>query len=204
MKLFDGKRTPNGRRVRIFIREKGIEMPEIVDTDIAKMEHRAPEYAKLNPKRRVPMLLLDDGTPIAESVAICRYFEELHERPALFGTGAKGRAMVEMWNRRMELGLFLSVSMVFRHLHPFMAELEVPQVPAWGEANKEKVFDELGALDAQLADKAFICGDDITIADITAGVAVEFMRLPRLDLPPDLTHVARWFGTLKARPSWAL
>jgi glutathione S-transferase len=204
MKLYDGKRTPNGRRARIFIREKGIAMPEIVDIDIAKKEHLLPEYAKLNPKCRVPTLVLDDGTPISESVAICRYFEETQPRPPLFGTGAKGRAIVEMWNRRLELGLFVSVAMVFRHLNPFMADLEVPQVAAWGEANKEKVALELLWLDAHLAHTPYICGEALTIADITGGVAVEFMRLPRLEPPPECAHVARWFEGLKARPSWVL
>ena len=138
MKLYDGKRTPNGRRVRIFIREKGLDLPEIVDTDIAKKEHLSPDYAKLNPKCRLPTLVLDDGTAMAESVAICRYFEEAHPNPPLFGTGPKGRALVEMWNRRVELGLFLSVATVFRHLSPFMADFEKPQVPAWGEANRRR------------------------------------------------------------------
>jgi glutathione S-transferase len=204
MKLYDGKRTPNGRRARIFIREKGIAMPEIVDTDIAKKQHLSPEYAKLNPKCRVPTLVLDDGTAISESVAICRYFEEMQPSPPLFGTGAKGRAIVEMWNRRLELGLFVSVAMVFRHLNPFMADLEVPQIAAWGEANKEKVARELRELDAHLAHTPYICGEALTIADITGGVAVEFMRLPRLEPPPECTHVARWFEGLKARPSWVL
>jgi glutathione S-transferase len=199
MKLYDGKRTPNGRRARIFIREKAIPMPEIVDTDIAKKEHLSPHYAKLNPKCRVPTLLLEDGTAIAESVAICRYFEETHPSPPLFGTGAKGRALVEMWNRRMELGLLCSVAMVFRHLNPFMADLEVPQVALWGEANKEKVNRELRELDAHLAGTPYICGDALT-----GGVAVEFMRLPRLELPAECTHVARWYEGLKARPSWVL
>jgi glutathione S-transferase len=158
----------------------------------------------LNPKCRVPTLLLDDGTAIAESVAICRYFEEQYPDPPLFGTGAKGKALVEMWNRRMELGLLLSVAMVFRHLNTFMADLEVPQVPAWGEANKEKAVNELGELDAHLARTPFICGDALTIADITAGVAVEFTRLPRIELPPGCAHVTRWFEGLKARPSWVL
>ncbi|MFI5012512.1 MAG: glutathione S-transferase family protein [Hyphomicrobiales bacterium] len=203
MKLYDGKRTPNGRRVRIFIREKQIPMPEIVDTDIAKKEHLRPEYAALNPKRRLPTLLLDDGTAIAESVAICRYFEETHPNPPLFGEGAKGKAIVEMWNRRMELGLLVSVFMVFRHLNPFMADLEVPQIADWGEANKEKVTQELRELDAHLATTPYICGDKLTVADITAGVALEFMRVPRLELPPECAHVASWFEGLKARPSWA-
>jgi glutathione S-transferase len=204
MKLYDGKRTPNGRRVRIFIREKGIPLPEIVDTDIAKKEHLSPDYAKLNPKCRVPTLVLDDGTAIAESVAICRYFEEAHPSPPLFGTGPKGRAMVEMWNRRLELGLFLSVAMVFRHLSPFMAELEKPQIAAWGEVNKDKAAQEFRELDAHLASTPFICGEALTIADITGGVAVEFMRVSRLEIPAECAHVARWFGGLKGRPSWVL
>jgi glutathione S-transferase len=204
MKLYDGKRTPNGRRARIFIREKGIAMPQIVDVDIAKKEHLQPEYARLNPKCRVPTLLLDDGTAISESVAICRYFEEEAPTPPLFGVGACGKALVEMWNRRMELGLLFSVAMVFRHLNPFMADLEVPQIASWGEANKDKVTRELRELDARLATTPYICGQALTIADITGGVAVEFMRLPRLEVPPDCVHVTRWFEGLKARPSWAL
>jgi glutathione S-transferase len=206
MKLYDGKRTPNGRRVRIFIREKGLATPEIIDVDIAKKEHLSPDYAKLNPKCRVPTLLLDDGTALAESVAICRYFEELNPDPPMFGSGAKGRALVEMWNRRLEHGLFMSVSMVFRHLHPFMAELERPQVPAWGEANKEKVAQELRELDRHLAEgrSRFVCGEAPTIADITAGVAIEFMRISRLEIPPECVHVAGWYERLKGRPSWAL
>ena len=204
MKLYDGKRTPNGRRVRIFMREKGLPLPEIVDVDIAKGEHLAPEYARLNPRCRVPTLLLDDGTAIAESVAICRYIEETHPSPPLFGTGAKERALVEMWNRRVEHGLFLAVATVFRHLSPFMAELERPQISAWGEANKEKVTQELRELDAHLASSPFICGETLTIGDITGGVAVEFMRLPRLEIPGDCGNVLHWYEGLKARPSWAL
>ncbi|SED91171.1 Glutathione S-transferase [Rhizobiales bacterium GAS188] len=204
MKLYDGKRTPNGRRARIFIREKQLDLPEIVDIDLAKKEHLHPDYAKLNPRCRVPTLLLDDGTAISESVAICRYFEETNPDPPLFGTGAKGKAIVEMWNRRMEHGLLLSVATVFRHLNPFMADLEKPQVASWGEVNKEKAMRELRELDAHLAHTPYICGETLTIADITAGIAVEFMRLPRLDLPPECVHVTRWFEGLKARPSWAL
>jgi glutathione S-transferase len=204
VKLYDGKRTPNGRRVRIFLREKGLPLPEIVDIDIAKKEHLDPAYAKLNPRKRVPALLLDDGVVIAESVAICRYVEELHPQPPLFGVGPEGKAVVEMWNRRVEHGLFLSVATVFRHLSPFMADLETPQVVAWGEANKDKVTQELRELDAHLADKPYICGDAITIADITGGCGIEFMRVSRLDVPAECAHVKRWFEELKSRPSWVL
>ena len=104
---------------------------------------KTPEFAKLNPLQRVPVLVLDDGTPIAETMAICRYFEETQPQPALFGTGARERAIVEMWNRRMEIHLLQCVAQAFRHLHPAMAQLEVPQVSAWGEANKPRVLEML-------------------------------------------------------------
>ena len=105
------------------------------------MEHRTGEVASRNPLQRLPVLELDDGTVLCESVAICRYFEELQPEPALFGRGALGKAQVEMWQRRMELNLFLPVGQAFRHIHPAMKEWEVPQVPEWGEANKPKALD---------------------------------------------------------------
>ena len=135
MKILQTKTAPNPRRVRIFLAEKGIEVP-YAELDIVK-GLKTPEFTKLNPFQRVPVLILDDGTPIAETMAICRYFEELQPEPALFGRGPRGRAIVEMWNRRMELGLLASVAQAFRHLHPAAAALEVPQVAAWGEANKQ-------------------------------------------------------------------
>jgi glutathione S-transferase len=203
MKLYDGGRAPNPRRVRIFLAEKGITVPT-EQVDLGQLPQRSDAYTAINPMQRVPALVLDDGTVIAESIAICRYFEGLHTDPPLFGRGALETALVEMWNRRLELGLFLSVAMVFRHLSPFMAELEKPQIAAWGEVNKEKAAQELRELDAHLASTPFICGEALTIADITAGVAVEFMRLPRLEMPPECTNAARWFEGLKARPSWVL
>eukprot|EP01036_Dinobryon_divergens_P002372 gene2372-3122_t len=112
MKLYDGGRTPNPRRVRIFLAEKELSVP-LVFIDIAKMEHMSTEFTARNPAQRIPALELDDGTVIAESVAICRYFEEINPAPPLFGTGAKERATVEMWNRQIELGLFNSVAAAF-------------------------------------------------------------------------------------------
>ena len=134
MKIVQTKTAPNPRRVRIFLAEKGIEVP-YEEVDIIK-GLKTPEFTRLNPFQRVPVLVLDDGTSISETMAICRYFEETKPEPALFGKGAKQRAIVEMWNRRMELGLLACVAAAFRHLHPAAAQLEVPQVPAWGEANK--------------------------------------------------------------------
>lgn len=201
MKLYDGGRAPNPRRVRIFFAEKGVPLPEIVPIDIARKEHKSEAFTKLNPAQRLPVLELDDGTALAETMAICRYIEALHPTPTLFGADPREQAVVEMWNRRVELGLFASVSAVFRHGHPSMAELE-DQVPEWAEANREHVDDHLMILELQLAANPFVCGEALTVADITAGIAIDFMKPSRLPLSEDFVNIRRWHGELSARPSW--
>ncbi len=204
MKLHDVTRAPNPRRARIFIAEKGIAMPELVQVDLAGLEHQRPAYQRLNPWMGTPALELDDGFVISESVAICRYFEELHPEPALFGRGARQRAEVEMWSRRLELGLYTHIAQCFRHTNPHMAHRELPQVAEWGEANRPRALAQMQMLDAHLADgRNFICGDALTIADITGGVAMDFARVPKLAAPPELSHLARWHERLAARPSWS-
>ncbi len=200
MKLYDAGRAPNPRRVRIFLAEKGISVP-LVPVDLAKLEHKTPDFAAVNPLQESPALELDDGTVITESIAICRYFEELHPEPPLFGVGALERAEVEMWQRRLEFHLFGTVRAVFRHLHPAMAEMEVPQVPAWGEANKPRVAAFLGVLDRHLADREFVCGNRFTVADITGLVSLDFMKPAKLSVPEELDNVRRWHAALAARPS---
>jgi glutathione S-transferase len=200
MKLYDSRMAPNPRRVRIFLAEKGIEVPT-EQVDMMAKQHLTPEYTAINPLQRMPALELDDGTIISESIAICRYFEALRPQPALFGTGAKEIAIVEMWNRRCELNLLFTVAHVFRHTHPAMKELEVPQVPAWAEANRPRVIDFLRILDAELAARPFIAGEHYSVADITALCAVDFMKPTRIAVPDDLTHVKRWHADLSARPS---
>ncbi|MFL5208222.1 MAG: glutathione S-transferase family protein [Microvirga sp.] len=200
MKLYDTDRAPNPRRVRVFLAEKGVRVP-VISIDLARLEHKAPAYVAVNPLQRTPALELDDGTVISESIAICRYFEELHPEPPLFGTGALERARVEMWQRRLEFGLLGTVAAVFRHLHPAMAEMEVPQVAAWGETNKPRVIEFLRFLDGDLADRRFIAGDRFSIADITGLVGLDFMKLAKLSLPDDLANVRRWHAELAARPS---
>jgi len=199
MKLFDGGRAPNPRRVRVFLAEKGIEIP-LVPVDMGALEHRGADVASRNPLRRLPVLELDDGTVLCESVAICRYFEEIQPEPALLGRGPLGKAQVEMWQRRMELNLLFSVAQAFRHIHPAMKEWEVPQVAEWGEANKPKAIDFLRLLDGELATREFIAGD-FSIADITGLVAMDFMKPARIAVPEELTHVIRWHRALAARPS---
>ena len=186
--------------MRIFLAEKGIVVP-LVQVDLAALEQRNPAFASKNPMQSIPVLELDDGTAISESVAICRYFEELQPDPPLFGTGAKGRAVVEMWNRRLDFGLFASIASVFRHSHPFMAAMEKPQVPAWAEANRQKVVDNLLILNEQLARHTFVTGDTYTIADITGQVAIDFMRISKLTVPDSCTHVLRWHALVSARAS---
>jgi len=201
MKLYDGGRAPNPRRGRLFFAGKGGPLPDLVPVDIAKKEHRSEAFTRLNPAQRLPVLELDDGTALAETIAICRYVEALHPQPALFGREAKEQATIEMWNRRVELGLFASVAAVFRHSHPSMAELE-EQVPEWAEANRDQVDDHLWLLELQLASNAFVCGETLTVADITAGIAIDFMKPSRIPLPEDFVHIRRWHGELSTRPSW--
>jgi glutathione S-transferase len=200
MKLFDGGRAPNPRRVRVFLAEKGIEVP-LVPVDMGALEHKSEQVTARNPLQRLPVLELDNGTILTESVAICRYFEELHPQPPLFGTGALGKALVEMWQRRMELTFMFAVQQAFRHLHPAMKDWEVPQVPEWGEANKPKALAFLDLLDGELAGRAFIAGDAYSIADITGLIAVDFMKPARIRLPESLSNVRRWYEAVSARPS---
>ena len=202
MKLYDGGRAPNPRRVRIFLAEKGIAVP-YEQVDLGKLEQRSDAFTALNPMQRVPALVLDDGTVIAELIAICRYFEALNPEPPLFGRGALEIALVEMWQRRVELHLLFPVAMVFQHLHPAMKIMVDPQVAAWGEANKPRVAQFLRLLDGEIKDRPFVVGSDYTVADITAMVAVDFMRVSKLTVPDDLANVKRWHAAVSARPSAA-
>ena len=203
MKLFDAGKTPNPRRVRIFYAEKNIPLPELIPVDLAKLEHKAGDFIKLNPSGQTPVLVLDDGTALSETMAICRYLEALHPEPALFGSDPKGQAIVEMWNRRIEFGLFLTAQAVFRHSHPSMARMEVPQLPDWAEANRPRVIENLAILDRQLAENAFVCGDAFSVVDITAGIVIDFLRWARMAVPPEMVHIGRWHAGLVARPSWS-
>jgi glutathione S-transferase len=200
MKLFDGGKAPNPRRVRIYLAEKGLSVP-LEPVDMGALGHKEEAVASRNPLRRLPVLELDDGTIISESIAICRYFEELNPEPPLFGKGAVGKALVEMWQRRLELNLFLVVANAFRHTHPAMKEWEVPQLPEWGEINRPKAIEFLQFFDSELASREYAAGDDYSVADITGLVAMDFMKPARITVPEDLKNVRRWHAQLLARPS---
>ena len=200
MKLFDGGRAPNPRRVRVFLAEKGVAVP-LVPVDMGAMGHKQEPVSSRNPLQRLPVLELDDGSILTESVAICRYFEELHPEPALFGQGALGKAKVEMWQRRMEFNLLSCVAQAFRHIHPAMKEWEIPQIPEWGEANKTKAVEFLKLLDTELANREFAAGDVYSIADITGMIAIDFMKPARIKVPDECINVLRWYGAVTGRPS---
>lgn len=200
LKIIETNTAPNPRRVRIFLAEKGLSVP-FEQRDLMSGELKEARFSVINPLQRVPVLVLDDGTAIAESVAICRYFEEIQPDPPLFGLGPIGRATVEMWQRRAELGLWFHVAQAFRHLHPKMAHLEVPQVAAWGEANKAKAIEMMEILDTQLARNRFVAGDAYSIADITAQVAIDFLRPAKIAMPDGLQGLMRWHEEVSARPS---
>lgn len=200
MKLYDGGRAPNPRRVRIFLAEKGISLP-LEPVDLGSLQQKSPGYTAINPMQRVPALALDDGTVLTESIAICRYFEELQPEPPLFGQGALEKAQVEMWTRRMEWNFLSLISHVFRNSHPAMKEMEVPQVPAWAEANKPRIAEFLDFLDRELGGRRYAAGDRFSVADITGLVAVDFMKPVKLTLPEGLTNVRRWHAEISARPS---
>ena len=200
MKLYEDKRAPNPRRVRIFLAEKGIEVPRR-QLDIMTGEHKTPEISKLNPFTRLPILELDDGRAISESMAICRYFEAVQPDPPLFGTDAVDQAMVEMWQRRVEQALFMPVAYAFRHSHPRMAHLEVPQVKEWGEANLARIPDRLEYFDGELGQRQFMAGDRFSVADITGLCAVDFMKVVRLGLSEAHANLRRWHGEVSSRPS---
>ena len=200
MKLYDSRVAPNPRRVRVFLAEKGVTIPT-EQVDLGALQQKSAAFSAVNPLQRVPALVLDDGAVLTESVAICRYVEALYPEPPLFGVGALEQARVEMWNRRAEFNLLGPVANVFRHLHPAMKDMEVPQVPAWGEANRPRVEEFLAFLDGELTGRPYLAGDRFTIADITALVAIDFLKPARLAVPESASHLRRWHAEVGARPS---
>jgi glutathione S-transferase len=200
MILVEDSRAPNPRRVRIFLAEKGIEVPR-QNIDIMAGEHKLPERVRHNPLTRVPYLLFDDGQVLAETMAICRYFEALQPEPVLFGRTPMEIGVVEMWQRRVEHNLLGAIAAVFRHTNARMADLEVPQVPAWGEANIDKVSKMLDFMNDELEDRRYVAGEEFTVADITLLCAVDFMKVIRLRPGEDHENLKQWHDAVSSRAS---
>ena len=199
MKLYDLKAGTNPRRLRIFLAEKGVTVPT-VPIDMMKGENRTDEFLARNPLGTLPVLELDDGTVITESIAICRYFEELHPEPNLFGRDAVERAQVEMWNRRAELELLVPVTEHFVHGSPFWQGRR-KQVPEYAALAREKALAAMAWLDHELDDRPYLAGNHYTVADITAQCALLLGKNTGTPLQGDLKNLGRWWIEVSARPT---
>ncbi len=202
VRYYHAARAPNPRRVQIFLDEKGIDI-EYVDISIMAGDHKQPEYLTKTGSPQVPALELDDGTVLVESPTICRYLEAIYPEPNMMGRDALEQAVIDMWQRRIELRLMFTIAMYFRHTNPHMAALE-DQCPDWGEVNAGRIDARLAELDRQLQGREWIAADRLTIADITGVVAVDFLRLIKRLIPDEMTALAEWHARMKARPSTEL
>ncbi|MGX7952269.1 glutathione S-transferase family protein [Tsuneonella sp. HG249] len=191
--------APNPRRVRIFAAEKGISLPA-KEVSIIAREHKAPDYVAKNPRGQTPALELDDGTVIAESVAICRFLEALHPDPPLFGRTPTEIGVVEMWNRRVEMIAMNPIGAVWVHTHRFTAALPGRNAE-WGEANRPRVADAFAFFDRSLENREFLAGDGYSMADILLLTTVDFATFVGCGPGPENGALTRWHETVSARPS---
>ena len=200
MKIYDFPQAPNPRRVRIFLAEKNIEII-YVHVDVYKGESRTPEFIAKNPLGGLPVLEFDDGTYLTESVAICRYFEGISPEPQLMGVDPRDIAFVEMWNRRMELEVFLPILNFLQHTSPFFKG-RLRQLPEFAEMRRKHGLKRIEWLDSILAQREFVAGDRFTIADITAQVGIDLgLNMAGLKLPDGVGHLKRWHEAVTNRPS---
>ncbi len=200
MKLYDSRRAPNPRRVRWFLAEKGVDDLEIVQIDLMTGEHKTPEYRAEVGMTNVPALILDDGTALTESVAICRYLESLYPEPNLFGRDARDTAIIEMWTRRAELMAAMPLMQAVRHGHPALAVLET-QVPEVAANNRQMAERSLAIFDRRLGESEWIAADRVTMADGVLYSGIEFSRLVRFEVPEAMPNVTRWLAAMRARGS---
>lgn len=202
MKIWGHKYLGNPVRVSIFAEEKGIDM-EFVPVDLFGGEHKTPDFLAKNPTAQVPVLELDDGTYISETVAICRYLERLYPEPPLMGRTPLEEATIEMWNRRIEFGFADAARQVFRHTSDFVKVLEPVQIKEWAELNRPRIISGLEVMEAQLAKERFIAGPDFTVADITAIMPFSILDRIGTGIPDNCPSVRRWHDEVMARPSVA-
>jgi glutathione S-transferase len=208
MKIYDWRLAPNPRRVRMFLAEKGLDIPlEEVGTE--NMRLKSDFVTRFEPYATTPLLELDDGTCISEAMAICRYLEELHPEPRLMGASPKERAIVEMWERRAYEGGMFAISEMLRNTHPAFADRGLPgtseaikQVADMKERGEGRLRRLSKSLDRQLASKRFVTGAHFTVADVTAFCALDFLvNAAQIPIPPELVNLRRWYDEVRERPS---
>jgi glutathione S-transferase len=200
MLLYHDLRAPNPRRVRIFLAEKGVAY-ETIEVSIAAAAHQSPEFRKKNPLALLPVLELADGKILRESMAICRYVEELHPEPNLLGADPWERAQIEQWNRHAELELLIPIAQVFRNTNAFWTG-RIKQSAEFGEIMREVATGRFDWFESELAQRPYIAGQRFTIADITALCAIDFGKVVKLRINAEThPHLAAWHARISARPS---
>lgn len=210
MKLYDFSLAANAQRVDVFLAEKGLELDK-VEVNIRQGEQFAEPFSSMNPFHTVPVLELDDGTAIAESMSICRYLEELHPAPSLFGKTPEQRAVIDMWSRRMELNAFVPLIHALRNHAPMFkgrvvpgTRSELPQMAEIVTRGKDMMAVFLCQLDPHLKQNAFLAGNTFSVADITGFFTMRLAGAVGMDIKQDFPNTARWFADLSARPSFKL
>lgn len=199
MKLYDLPASPNARRVRIFIAEKGLDIPK-EEIDLSSGYHKTPEYLEKNILGRMPVLELDDGTTISESHAICLYLEEIHPEPPLMGTTPLKRAQIEMWNRRIELELLTPLVNAFSHSHPMWKGIR-KQVPEYVPVCQKQATTSLDWLELSLEGREYIAADSYSIADITAQCAILMGKAVGVRPTEEQVNINNWWARVTSRPS---
>ena len=199
MLLYQDPQAPNPRRVRVFVAEKGLSL-HTVDVLLIDNANLAPTYLAKHPLGLLPILELNDGRVLRESIAICRYLEELHPEPNLFGNDAWERATIEQWNRHAELELLYPIAQVFRNSHKFWAN-RIRQSPEFAAIMKDQALARMAWLDGELAKREYLAGDRFSVADITALCAIDFGKPSDIRVQESQVNLKRWYDAVKARPS---
>jgi len=203
MKIYSSKFAPNPRKVLIYLKEKGITDIEIIDLDLARLEHKTPEYKAIAPNSRVPALQLDDGTVILETTAMCRYLECLYPDPNMFGESPMEIASIEMWYSRVSFELMMPLMHGFRHTHPHMSAME-EQNEAYGLAQRKLGVKQLKNYDKIMESREFIAGDRFTYADLQMVTSLQFLvRLNKLNIE-DYKNLNDYILEVSSRPSFLI
>lgn len=185
----------------MFLAEKGIAIPD-VPIALLEGESRKPDFLKINSLGEVPVLELDDGTYITESIAICRYLESQNPEPSLFGKTPLAQARIEMWNRRMERHLMDVIGNVGLHSFEFFKE-KIEQIPAYADSQRRLMAKKWAWFDQEMSDgRPFVAGDAISVADLTGAAALRIQEYAQESIPDGLNHAKAWAERIYARPGW--
>jgi len=203
MKIYDVKDFPNPRRVRMFLAEKGVNDVTYEQVDFSTGEHRKDPYLQKNPYGGIPVLELDDGTCISETVAICRYFDDQADGQKLMGNTPQEKANIEMWSRRVEDSILNTALAYFHHATDGLGPLENYQNVEWGRRNRDMMFAGIQKLDDQLANNQYVAGPSYSLADITAICAIDLIKWLGIELPAECVNLSTWYNNLSERPSMA-